>query len=99
MMNAMTTLRATFDGRVIVPETPVDLPIGQVLEVDVRAAGELRPGSPELVLKLMKEGPPISKEDADELERLIEEGQMPLAEEPVFDDASDDSDESQPRGR
>ena len=31
----MTTLRVHFDGRVLVPDEPVDLPQGRTLEVDV----------------------------------------------------------------
>ena len=31
----MTVLRAHFDGKVLVPDGPVDLPIGQALEVQV----------------------------------------------------------------
>ncbi len=31
----MTTLKVRFDGRVLVPETPVDLPQDRVLEVSV----------------------------------------------------------------
>jgi len=29
----MTTVKARYDGRVFVPETPVDLPVGWVLEI------------------------------------------------------------------
>ncbi len=75
----MTTFRARFDGKVLVPEGPVDLPVGRVLEVEVREPSELRPGSPELVLRLMREGPPIPCEDVDALERAIEEGKQPRA--------------------
>ncbi len=31
-----TTVRAKFDGRVLVPEGPVDLPVNQMLELEVR---------------------------------------------------------------
>lgn len=31
----MTTLKVRFDGRVLVPEQPVDLPQGRVLEIQV----------------------------------------------------------------
>jgi hypothetical protein len=31
----MTVVKARFDGRVFVPEGPVDLPVGQVLEIVV----------------------------------------------------------------
>lgn len=34
----MTTLKVRFDGRVLVPEGPVDLPQGRVLEVTVAEA-------------------------------------------------------------
>ena len=32
---AMTTLKARFDGRVLVPEEPVDLPVNEVLEIQI----------------------------------------------------------------
>lgn len=31
----MTTLKARFDGRVLVPETPVDLPVDTLLEIQI----------------------------------------------------------------
>ncbi len=33
----MTTIRAHFDGKVFVPDEPVDLPIGKRVEIPVRA--------------------------------------------------------------
>jgi hypothetical protein len=33
-----TKLRAHFDGKVLVPDEPVDLPVGQALEVEVAAS-------------------------------------------------------------
>ena len=38
----ITTVRVHFDGRVFVPETPVNLPVGTVLEIPVHC-----PASPE----------------------------------------------------
>jgi hypothetical protein len=38
------TIRAHFDGKVIVPDEPLYLPAGQVLEVDVRPSPQ--PASP-----------------------------------------------------
>ena len=32
-------LRARFDGRVLIPEQPVDLPLNQTLEVEVSSSG------------------------------------------------------------
>jgi hypothetical protein len=31
-----TTIQARFDGRVLVPEEPIDLPVNQILTLDVR---------------------------------------------------------------
>jgi hypothetical protein len=91
---AMTTvMRATFDGKVLVPEGPVDLPVGKVLEVDVREASELRPGSPELIRRLMREGPRLSGADAEALELAIEEGQLPPSDDARFDDGPDEEHE------
>jgi hypothetical protein len=42
-MAGMTTLRAHFDGRVLIPEGPVDLPQGKSLEIVVREAEAPRP--------------------------------------------------------
>ena len=36
MNNATVSIRAHFDGKVIVPDEPVDLPVNAALEVDVR---------------------------------------------------------------
>ncbi|HUO09566.1 MAG TPA: hypothetical protein VM008_14750 [Phycisphaerae bacterium] len=66
----MTTLKAHFDGHVIVPDEPVDLPMGRTLEIQVREVGELRPlgirinkvsGLPEF--DLPADAPPINLED------------------------------------
>ena len=85
-----TKLRAQFDGKTLVPLDPVDLPTGRVLEIEVRedvdAASGLRKGSPELLLKVMSQLPKLTKEDTDEMERMIEEGKMPVRYDGVFDD-------------
>jgi len=39
------TLRAHFDGKVIVPDEPVDLPVDAPLEVEVRTSNGVSPGS------------------------------------------------------
>ena len=49
------TLRAKFDGRVLVPEGPVDLPMGQVLEFELRhPSGGARPALMELLEEVSK---------------------------------------------
>lgn len=74
----MTTLRARFDGKVLVPLEPVDLPVDRELRIHITKADpalpvEYRPGSPAAILRVMREGPHVSREDVDELERLIAE--------------------------
>jgi hypothetical protein len=39
----MTTMRVHFDGRVLVPDGPVDLPVGRTLEIEVREPIEDEP--------------------------------------------------------
>ncbi|MCY3019073.1 MAG: hypothetical protein NTW87_08595 [Planctomycetota bacterium] len=49
----MTThLKAHYDGRVLVPEQPVDLPVGRRLEIQVIAAPDERPQRPGLLKEL-----------------------------------------------
>jgi hypothetical protein len=80
-------LRAHFDGKVLIPVGPVDLPKDKLLEIEVREVGEaLRPGSPAAVLKAMESWPKIPSEYVDELERAIEEGKLPVRDDPVFDE-------------
>ena len=44
-------IRFHFDGRVLVPDQPVDLPINQPMEADVRMTGEAKPnGAPDAAL-------------------------------------------------
>jgi hypothetical protein len=84
-----TKLRAQFDGKTLVPLEPVDLPIGEVLEVEVReteTASHLRKGSPELLLRIMDTLPKLTREDVEALERSIKEGQIPMRYNGVFDE-------------
>jgi hypothetical protein len=81
-----TKFRAQFDGKALIPLDPVDLPTGQVLEIEAHQTEGLRRGSPELLLKIMHELPKLTKEDTDEMERMIEEGKMPVRYDGVFDD-------------
>jgi len=45
--------------------------------VELLPASERR-GSPEAILRAMRELPKLAKEDVDELERMIEEGKLPV---------------------
>ena len=87
-----TTLRARFDGKVLVPLDPVDLPQGRVLEVQVReeaGADGPPPGSRAALLQLMEEPRIATPEDIDELERLIENGKLPVRHGGVFDEVDE----------
>jgi len=52
----MTVLRAHFDGKVLIPSAPVDLPVGQELELHVTPVAD--PSEPTLLQRLAK----LSKE-------------------------------------
>ena len=47
---------------------------------------DLRPGSPQAILRAMSEPPHLNPEDVDELERAIEEGKLPVNWKSVFED-------------
>jgi hypothetical protein len=69
------TLTAHFDGRVIVPDQPVDLPQHERLVVTVRAwQGDAEPqhGTTEFVLRQIGNNP-MSDEDAQIMRAAIEE--------------------------
>lgn len=87
-----TKLRAQFDGKTLVPLDPVDLPIGQVLDIevnDISSPQHMRPGSAQAILQAIAQPPHLSKEDVDELERAIRENELPARNEGIFDDAPD----------
>jgi hypothetical protein len=59
----MTTVKARFDGRVFVPEEPVDLPVGYELEIAIKAQpAENGTGKPKTALQelveILKSYPP-----------------------------------------
>ena len=71
----MTTLRGHFDGKVIVPDEPVDLPRDQQLVINVTPAeGSEKPahGTIEYIVERMKNSR-ISDEDAELMRTAIEE--------------------------
>jgi hypothetical protein len=86
----MTTLRAQFDGKVLIPTEPVNLPRDRILEVEVRAEEEPPRSSPAAILKVMRSPPHVDPEIVDELERAIKKGELPPTEGGVFDDYMED---------
>jgi hypothetical protein len=83
----MTRLRAHFDGRVLIPEEPVDLPQGQVLDIEVREVSDPPIGSGAAILRAMSEPPHVSEEDVAALEEAIESGKRPPITRGEFDEA------------
>ena len=93
----MTRLRARFDGKVLVPVEPVDLPRGQILnveiEVEAEEADETRPapGTPAAILEAVRQSPHVDPEIVDELERVIEESMLPARFDSPFVDHDGDA--------
>ena len=94
----MTRPRARFDGKVLVPMEPVDLPRGQILNVEIEVeAGEAletrpTPGTPAAILEAIRQSPRVDPAIVDELERVMEESMLPAR----FDGPFDDDDDMQP---
>jgi hypothetical protein len=80
----MTRLRATFDGKVLVPTEPVDLPQGRVLDVEVVALDSTA-GSVEAILSAVREPPHVERDLVDELDRVIDDGTLPVRFNGAFD--------------
>ena len=83
-----TKLRVHFDGRVLVPEEPVDLPVGQSVEVRIDTDNHTRAdaGTPSAVLGAVRRAPHVSPEDVVELERAISEARLPIRQAGPFDE-------------
>ncbi|MBI1902049.1 MAG: hypothetical protein HYS13_13180 [Planctomycetia bacterium] len=59
----MTTVRAHFDGHVFVPESPVELPVGYVLEIPIPTAEpSASPASPFAGLLEQLEALPVNSD-------------------------------------
>ena len=83
-----TAFRGHFDGTFIVPEQPLDLPVGRSVEFRI----EEIPTPPIANAKVaalfagVKAGPRVTKEDTAELQRLIAEGRTPAIPGGQFDE-------------
>ena len=69
----MSTVRARFDGKVFVPESPVQIPVGEIVEFQYPPVSSHPPGSPAAIMEVLRTLPSLPKEDVAEFERLIEE--------------------------
>ena len=73
-------------GNIVELEQPLPYPSGQALSVSVQALGaEHQAGSAVAVREAMHEAPHLSPSDVDELERVIEEGRLPMSSRSVFE--------------
>ena len=82
----MTRLRAHFDGKVLIPEEPVDLPQGPILDVEVREPSEPPIGSGAAILRAIESAPHVTREDVQALEDAINAGRLPADNRGVFDE-------------
>jgi hypothetical protein len=81
------TYRGLARGRTIELDEPLPYPEGQPVNVAVQPiTTPFPPGSPAAIRKVMHEPPHLDPEAVAELERAIEEGQLPVQQEGVFDE-------------
>jgi hypothetical protein len=85
---SMTTVKARFDGKVIIPEEPVRLPTDRAFEIQVPSDGaeEDRRGSPGALLRYLQTSPGVPQDVADEFMRNVEAGMRPADPKGIFDD-------------
>jgi hypothetical protein len=79
-------LHARFDGKVLVPVGPVELPTDRVLELEVREVSSTRKGSAQAILQAMSEPPHLDQADGDALLNAIESAQLPIQPNSIFDE-------------
>ena len=83
----MTIYKGIARGKVIELEDPLPYRDGQPVSVSVEpVATAFPPGSPAAILEALRRLPPARWEDVDELERAIEESQLPVTEPGLFDE-------------
>lgn len=81
------TYRGVVKGKTIELEHALPFPEGQAIQVTVEAERDTpRPGSAEAVRKFLRESTPVDRQDVEEMERLIEEGKLPVKSGGPFDD-------------
>jgi hypothetical protein len=88
----MRTLRAHFDGKVLVPEEPVDLPLGRSLKFGLLdeepelTEPELTRGSPAAIRAAMKDSPHFTETEIAAFNEAIESEKRPARSEGIFDE-------------
>lgn len=82
----MKTLQAHFDGKVFVPDEPVDLPTGRALQLQVTDVGPSPRRSKTEIQDMLRSLVPIPPEDAREFERILAEANQPADYRGIFDE-------------
>jgi hypothetical protein len=82
----MNCFKARFDGKVLVPVDPVDLPTNCDFEVEMREAEEPLKGSAQAIVRAVRAEPHISREDIEALVQAIEGAKLPVQYEGIFDE-------------
>jgi hypothetical protein len=73
------TYKGLAKGRIIELEEPLPFCEGQPVTVSIEPFHpEQQPGSPQAILKVLRDLPNIQTEDVDELEQLIKRGSLPI---------------------
>ena len=73
------TYKGVAKGKIIELEEPLPYSEGQPVSVSIEPLRlEFQAGSPVAILKAMRDLPRLSPEDVDELERVIEQGKLPV---------------------
>ena len=73
------TYKGIAKGKTIELEEALPYPDGQPVNVSIEPLRrDLQPGSPQAILKVMRDLPCLGPGDVDELERAIEQGRLPV---------------------
>ena len=81
-------LQVRFDGKVLIPLVPVDLPTDRLLQVDVREADSPPLGSPERIKKMLESLPPLEPGDAAAMMQEINAAKQAADYRGIFDHES-----------
>jgi hypothetical protein len=83
-------LHVRFDGKVLIPVGPVDLPTDRVLEMELReTTTQPAPGSREALLEMLKSMPKLEPGDIEALRHEIRAGRQLAKYEGIFDEKTD----------
>jgi hypothetical protein len=79
-------VRARYNGQVLIPVEPVELPLDRVLEMDVREVVDPPVGSGAAILAALRSLPPLEPGDIEAFERELEAAERQAKYEGIFDE-------------